>query len=123
MNRGLGGFLNPPLVPSLDELAADRSKAAELPPESLRVLYVRANELAGFLLASLLTSKESPGTPKAAERLLAVEEAARRLAVTVDWLYRHARALPFTVKNGGRQVRFSERGIERYIRERQGLNE
>lgn len=112
--------MNPTPVPSLDELAADRSKAADLSPESLRVLYVRTNELAGFLLASLVTSKESPATAKATDRLLAVEEAAARLAVTTDWLYRHASTLPFTVRNGGRQVRFSERGIERYIREKQG---
>jgi predicted DNA-binding transcriptional regulator AlpA len=35
-----------------------------------------------------------------------------------DWLYHHARQLPFTVRTG-RLLRFSSHGIDRYIRTRQ----
>ena len=52
--------------------------------------------------------------------LLTAKDAAARLAVTVDYLYRHADTLPFTVRPGAGQVRFSARGIERYIQARQG---
>jgi hypothetical protein len=55
----------------------------------------------------------------AEDTLLDVSEAAKRLATTRAWLYRHACHLPFTVRNG-RQLRFSAAGIARYIRERQG---
>jgi len=53
------------------------------------------------------------------DRLLDVEEAAARLSTTVDWLYRHAAELPFTVRTG-RLLRFSSASIARYIRERRG---
>ena len=52
--------------------------------------------------------------------LLTAKEAAERLALTVDYLYRHAEKLPFTVRPGAGQVRFSARGIERYIQALQG---
>lgn len=55
------------------------------------------------------------------DRLLTVEEAAQKLGRSKDWLYRHAGRLPFTVRDG-RLLRFSEQGIERYIRQRQGRN-
>jgi excisionase family DNA binding protein len=76
--------------------------------------------LEGPLLAVRNDRAASGAESKLTDRLLLVEEAAERLAVTVDWLYRHAKTLPFTVRNGRRQIRFSERGIDRYIRERQG---
>lgn len=53
------------------------------------------------------------------DQLLGVEEAARRLGVSTDWLYRNAAKLPFAVRLGPRQLRFSSRGIERYIHQRQ----
>lgn len=53
------------------------------------------------------------------DRLLEVEEAARRLSVSADTLYRRARDLPFTVRLG-HLVRFSSAGIDRFIRTRQG---
>ena len=57
-----------------------------------------------------------------ADRLVGVEEAARLLGRSRDWLYRYARRLPFVVQEGkGAKLRFSTDGIARYIRERQGL--
>jgi predicted DNA-binding transcriptional regulator AlpA len=53
------------------------------------------------------------------DELLDVEEAAHRLSLSTDWLYRKAKDLPFTVRLG-RGLRFSARGIERYIQQRQG---
>jgi predicted DNA-binding transcriptional regulator AlpA len=53
------------------------------------------------------------------DRLLDVEEAAAKLGVTTDWLYRHHKDLPFTVRHG-RPLRFSELGIEQYIWKRRG---
>lgn len=51
------------------------------------------------------------------DRLLAVEEAAPILGVTVDWLYRHADKFRFTVRPGPGQVRFSKNGIQNYLRQ------
>lgn len=50
------------------------------------------------------------------DALLTITEAAGILSVTTDWLYRHADALPFTVRPGPGQVRFSKNGIQEYLR-------
>ena len=58
------------------------------------------------------------------ERLLTSAETARRLAVTIDWLFRHGKSLPFRVeltvpanrgKQKAHQVRYSERGLSKWI--------
>jgi hypothetical protein len=50
---------------------------------------------------------------------LGADEAARRLGVSVDWLYKSK--LPFKVKIG-RRVLFSARGLERWNRQRTGID-
>jgi predicted DNA-binding transcriptional regulator AlpA len=52
---------------------------------------------------------------KNGDRLLKVQEAASKLGVSKDWLYRHGSELPFAMKTSPQQLRFSEKGIERYI--------
>ena len=52
-------------------------------------------------------------------RELTIEEAAERLKTSKDWLYRHWRKLPFTVQLSPKQLRFSTKGIERYLEEKQ----
>ena len=43
--------------------------------------------------------------------------AAQKLGRSPDWLYRHGSELPFVVRDG-RLLRFSEQGIEEYIKRR-----
>jgi predicted DNA-binding transcriptional regulator AlpA len=109
-------------VPSLDELAADPGKTSELSVTTVEALLARCHTLEGVLFARLLAARKNDHHPAVCEedRLLTVAQAAKQLAETEDWLYRHARELPFTVRSG-RHVRFSSKGIARYIRERQGL--
>ena len=73
------------------------------------------------LKARLWARLYAEGMPRHEEedRLLEVEEAAKRLAVSTDTLYRRARSLPFTVRVGN-SVRFSLRGLSRFIETRQG---
>lgn len=54
------------------------------------------------------------------DRLLEVSEAAKRLGVSKDYLYRHAKQWPFAVRIGPGQLRFSERGLEGWIKNRLG---
>ncbi len=49
------------------------------------------------------------------DRLLDAEEAAKALSVSPDWLYRHAKNLPFTRKLGPKMLRFSQKGIEKWL--------
>lgn len=47
-------------------------------------------------------------------RLLSVDEAAARTGMSKDWLYRHAKTLPFT-RRLGRAVRFDEAALTRWL--------
>ena len=51
------------------------------------------------------------------DRLLDAEEAAKVLCVSPDWLYRHAKRLPFSCKLGPKMLRFSYQGIQKYLEE------
>lgn len=54
-----------------------------------------------------------PGTP--ADRLLDADEVARRMNVSVAWVYRQARRWPFTKRLAKKAVRFSESGLEKWL--------
>ena len=59
--------------------------------------------------------KEALNGHRAEDRLLDAEDAAKLLAVSEDWLYRHAKKLPFTRKLGPKMLRFSCQGIQKYL--------
>ena len=109
-------------LPALDTLAADPALATELPAPAVIGLLARLATAQSALAARALTlTLEPPAAPPAdADRLLTVEEAAQQLAVSTDWVYRRAAKLPFTVRLDG-ALRFSARGLARYLRRRQGL--
>jgi excisionase family DNA binding protein len=71
------------------------------------------------IAARLVTATQEAGRDDAADPLLTIEEAAARLGVSLDWLYRRTKSLPFVVRVG-RHVRFSGTGIGRYVRNRMG---
>jgi excisionase family DNA binding protein len=66
-------------------------------------------------LAARLVTENAERSQIDADSLLTVEEAANKLKCSEDWLYKRAKRLPFTVRVG-RNLRFSERGIEEAIR-------
>jgi len=118
----LKGGVNTVPVPSLDELAAHRESVQRLPPAVALDLLTRVAGLEVALLVQSLSGGARHGRHPDAhdrDRLLTAKEAANTLACSIDWLYRHARQLPFTVRQG-RSVKFSAQGIERYIRQRRG---
>jgi hypothetical protein len=49
------------------------------------------------------------------DRILDVPEAAARLNVSLDYVYRHASGWPFTIRRG-RKLGFSELGLVEYLR-------
>jgi excisionase family DNA binding protein len=110
------------LVPSLDELAADPARAHGLPQETAMALLARCavaqSALVGCLLRASSIAKAMPDGQQE-DQLLDVDEAADRLGTSTDYLYRHSGKFPFTVRIGSR-LRFSARGIDRFIRTRQG---
>jgi hypothetical protein len=74
-------------------------------------------------LKASLWLKMTTGAGKAThcqpDRLLTAKEVAERLNVTTGFVYRNARSYPFMVRQG-RYLRFSNHGLEQYIKKRQG---
>ena len=98
--------------PALEELAAT---LASLPVAELPRLLGQLRELEATALARMCAA---PGTTEASrepEQLLGVEEAAKRLNVSQDYLYRHWRKLPFAQKYDW-GLRFNESALNAYIK-------
>ncbi len=116
---GVAGLFS---VPRLEELVADPGQVRVLDMDTARVLKTQAiaalNVLHGYDLDRARMVVEGHGLQRR-DRLLNVEQASEKLGVKPDWLYRHHKDLPFTVRHG-RLLRFSELAIEDYIRRRLG---
>ena len=106
-------------VPSLEDLAREPGRAVALPHAVRQALVLRCAAVLAALASPVQTDRFSEPESREEDRLLDVREAAQRLGTSTDYLYRHGRTLPFTVRVGSR-LRFSSRGIDRYIRVRQG---
>jgi predicted DNA-binding transcriptional regulator AlpA len=107
------------VVPSLDEIGRDPSLTQGLTSRTRAELIVRASAVIAALAAPLIADQapaleqhSSPG----GDRLLDVNEAATMLGCKLGWLYHSAKDLPFTVRLGPGQLRFSLSGIERFMR-------
>lgn len=102
----------------LTALVADPDRVADLPPVRIPALLSQLTALQGAMAARLLTADRAD-SGEAADALLTVDQAATRLGVSKDWLFRRSRTLPFVVRLG-RHLRYSSRGIDRYVRSRTG---
>jgi predicted DNA-binding transcriptional regulator AlpA len=106
----------------LDDVAADPAKAGVLDARTTELLETKA-----IIALDVLRKRKQSLAAQAAlaerarppDRLLRAKEVAERLGFGVDWVYKNHRDLPFRVRLGT-VPRFSEKGLERYIRERQG---
>lgn len=95
------------------ELQHVLTAAKELPAEDLPRLLGELEEIRCTAIARLTAPAT---TAPQSDELLDVDEAARRLGTSKDYLYRHHARLPFT-RRMGRNLRFSALGIEKYIRQ------
>ena len=86
------------------------------PEEIPEVIAALSTRMAAELARRGVASSAAGAGP---DENLSAQEAARRLGLSRDWLYRNAGELPFTVRIG-RRLLFSARGLERWNRQRQG---
>jgi excisionase family DNA binding protein len=94
-----------------DELVRLRKAARELPAEELPNLIGELEAIKAVAWARLT----SPAPiQQRHDGLLNVAEAAERLGISEDYLYRHNRQLPFT-RRQGRKLLFSALGIDKHI--------
>ncbi len=100
------------------ELQLVLTAAKELPAEELPRLIGELEEIRCTAMARL--TMHAPNAPQSDE-LLDVGQAAHRLGISKDYLYRHHARLPFT-RHIGRGLRFSALGIEKYIGQRSPID-
>jgi predicted DNA-binding transcriptional regulator AlpA len=109
------------LVPKLNDLLADPGKAAHVPVEVIPALLGELEQIKALLWSRLTVPQNGRGeSSSSGDRLLDIQQAALKLGMSKDCLYRNADHLPFTVRIGKKQLRFSEAGIDRYIKNRLG---
>ena len=99
-------------------LLADPARAAEVPADAIPALLAQlaAEQARLSALETALAARlaAAAGTNGPHDQLLTIDEAAAKLGTTRDWLRRHPH-LPFVVRLSPGQVRYSAKGIERFI--------
>jgi excisionase family DNA binding protein len=88
--------------------------AQELPCDELPSLLGEIEQVRYTAIARLSVPSHEPSSDP--DQLLDVEEAAKRMSMSKDYLYRHKDKYPFT-RREGRKVLFSSSGIDRYIKQ------
>lgn len=109
----------------LARLAADPSCVEDLGPDVIPALLGDIEALRVRLLARLMSvsapAPPAPDPPRSnggPDHLLTADEVARRLGISRRSLYRRAASLPFTRRIGTNTLRFSSRGLERWVASR-----
>ena len=94
--------------------AVDEVPAEHLPAVALYLAALQGRAAARSLEAC---TRIAAASSSRSDALLDVREAAARLNLSVDWLYRHAKKLPFT-RRVGRAVSFDPAGLARWLAHR-----
>lgn len=102
---------------TLEDLSREPLRARTLSSETIAKLLAQCGAAQGALLGALAFSNSESQPPNQDDRLLTVGEAAARLAVKPEWLYRRGKRLGLAVKLGDGTLRFSNQALERYIHE------
>ncbi len=100
---------------NVDDLS--RLDSAEISDDTIVPVMNHLAALQSALAARLLARNAKPA--EADDHLLTIDQAALKLQTSKDWIYRNSQNLPFVVRIG-KNLRFSENGIELWIRTRTG---
>lgn len=108
---------------ALAEIAVNPEYLDRLSDEELVDVLSDLEELRAKVWIRLLGGSKEEGEEEASaepeqDQMLKVGEAAQILGVTPRWLYDHCKDLPFARKLAPRTLRFSERGLYRWLERR-----
>jgi hypothetical protein len=109
-------------TPDFKQLLGDPSRVYDIPRRHLPEAMLHVGALLASLAAAAATANDGAGAHAAAhegDRLLTLDEAAAQANVTVNWLRRH-RHLPFFVTLSRKNIRVSERRLQKYLQSRSG---
>jgi excisionase family DNA binding protein len=91
------------------------SNVIKLPTENqgddVMLVTLRVSELKALLRSELSATETRLGP----DRLVDIDEAAKLLSVSEDYLYHNLKRLPFVRRLGPRLLRFSFNGIQKWI--------
>lgn len=103
----------------LAELVADPDRVGDIPREDLPDVLAAIEGLRARLWARLskppAPNPNGGGSKPKEDRLLDVEQVAEILGVGPDYVYDHADDWPFKRRISPRKLRFSERGLFRWL--------
>jgi excisionase family DNA binding protein len=111
-------------VTSIDGLLEQPDRVSEVPAGEVPGLLVRLGALLAALAARHAAnasneSKVVQNEPtRSRDRNLTADEAAKMLGMKKSWIYRHSGELPFTRRLSRRAIRFSEKGVRRWLETR-----
>lgn len=109
---------------SLAQIVVDPEYLDRLSDDALVDVLTDLEGLRARVWIRLLGRSEDEGDEEVSaeperDQMLTVDEAADILGVSPRWLYDHSKDVPFARKLGPRTLRFSERGLYRWLEARQ----
>jgi predicted DNA-binding transcriptional regulator AlpA len=104
-------------------LLADPARVPSIPRGEVPKVLGQLEELRAALWAHMTMPQRTSALDQApaanaegdTDRLLTVQELAKALSVDDRWVYRRADSLPFTRRLSDRTLRFSQRGLDRWL--------
>lgn len=110
-------MLSPSLTDALLRIRSDCSVVESIGQAHLSALTVKwLPTLEAFASGAAAVPARYVGPSSGTDRLLTVAELASRMGTSTDHIYRHAGEWPFTRRVGARALRFSEQGLEFWLR-------
>jgi len=102
-----------------ERILADLDRViAESPQEQLPALLATLSARLALVASKIMASSpRNTGSSESLQGNLSVGEAAARLGISQDYLYRNARKLPFSLRIG-RRLLFSASGLEKWVAQR-----
>ena len=83
----------------------------DAPDDSRLLVTLTVSDLRALIRAEINKSLAN----RSEDRLVDIEEAAKMLCVSTDWIYHQRKCLPFAKKVGRKQLRFSIKGMQRWL--------
>ena len=102
------------VVPSLDELARNPTRAAELPCDVITALMAQCAALQVALAARLASAPSGLRPAATQDTTLDADKIARELGVKRRWVFRHADQLPFVRRISRNSIVCSEADLRRW---------
>jgi hypothetical protein len=107
---------NSKLMPSLNDITQDPSKVDSLSDKQSLDMLIKVTGLIPILMSRTAQINADPLPPK--NVLITVEEAAKTISMSEDWIYRNKSTLPFVVVVGG-CIRINQAKLDKAINEGQ----